>query len=102
MDVSQSLFFSLASGKGRTASDDVAPKRIPDQRPVCVGALLTYYIYKNYCGYTGYGHGQSQELTQHTVVKRQRLLADVSAAMVGYAVSTFVLRQRLVRVDVQR
>ena len=41
-------------------------------------------------------------LTQHTVVKRQRLLADVSAAMVGYAVSTFVLRQRLVRVDVQR
>ena len=97
-----SLFFSLASGKGRTASDDVAPKRIPDQRPVCVGALLTYYIYKNYCGYTGYGHGQSQELTQHTVVKRQRLLADVSAAMVGYAVSTFVLRQRLVRVDVQR
>ena len=89
-----SLFFSLASGKGRTASDDVAPKRIPNQRPVCVGALLTYYIYKNYCGYTGYGHGQSQELTQHTVVKRQRLLADVSAAMVGYAVSTFVLRQR--------
>ena len=97
-----SLFFSLASGKGRTASDDVAPKRIPDQRPVCVGALLTYYIYKNYCGYTGYGHGQSQELTQHTVVKRQRLLADVSAAMVGYAVSTFVLHQRLVQVDVQR
>ena len=77
------------------------PQNVFQTRGLCVlGRCL--HIIKNYCGYTGYGHGQSQELTQHTVVKRQRLLADVSAAMVGYAVSTFVLRQRLVRVDVQR